>query len=436
MGTGTFEPPHRGSSVSLLPLSRSLRGEGAACVRPGWGKLAVRPPSFAQGATRGGEARDTGRQAAFREADDGQALAEFALVLPMLALLTFGTIEVTLWLQQQSSLNAAAFLASRSAAVLGADSARTRQAMQGYVEASPPWLGRAVAAMKLTRGQASVTLEATTDRFTGLISGLSGGQARGFDTLAAKAVTPLEYEPARHGNAQTGPKSRFLFDYRVEATEKALAPAAVANAGKAIEAVKRAVREAVPVVSVEPPKPAASAAPRGGGKPSGTGRPPRGGGSGKPQPNAGGAGTVPPLEVPNLKPIEALRPDGEAFQLRGAVPGNPHDHGKANTGSYSSLFYLGHRFEADGERRAPWTSKVVAEGLKAQERNVADGGAGLVQTCEQVARFVKVAEKHPVYGPYVRGFERKVKPWTQGLTRGLDAEARAREARERALFPR
>jgi hypothetical protein len=53
-----------------------------------------------------------------------------------------------------------------------------------------------------------------------------------------------------------------------------------------------------------------------------------------------------------------------------------------------------------------------------------------------VAKFVKVAEKHPVYGPYVRGFERKVKPWTQGLTKGLDAEARARDVRERALFPR
>jgi Flp pilus assembly protein TadG len=361
--------------------------------------------------------------------EDGQALAEFALVLPMLALLTFGTIEVALWLQQQSSLNAAAFLASRSAAVLGGDGARTRQAMQGYVDASPPWLGRAVASMKLAKGQAAVTLEASTDRFTGLISGLSGGQARGFDALAAVAVTPLEYEPARHGNAQTGPKSRFLFDYRVEATEKALAPAAVANAGKAIEAVKRAVRESIPVVSVEPPKPPA---PGGGAKPPGP-KPP---GGGKPPANGGGAGTVPPIEVPNLKPIEALRPDGEAFQLRGAVPGNPHDHGKANTGSYSSLFYLGPRFEAEGDRRAPWTSKVVAEGLKAQERNVADGGAGLAQTCEQVAKFVKVAEKHPVYGPYVRGFERKVKPWTQGLTKGLDTEARARDARERALFPR
>ncbi|MEB3221639.1 MAG: TadE family protein [Candidatus Sericytochromatia bacterium] len=375
--------------------------------------------------------------------EDGQALAEFALVLPMLALLTFGTIEVALWLQQQSSLNAAAFLASRSAAVLGGESGRTRQALQGYVEASPPWLARAVGGMKLARGQAAVSLEATTDRFTGLISGLSGGQTRGFDVLAATAVSPMEYEPARHGNAQTGPKSRFLFDYRVEATEKALAPAAVANASKAIEAVKKAVRESIPLVTVEPPKP-----PGGGGKPGGGTKPPGGGGEkpggggkpsgggGKPPANGGGAGTVPPIEVPNLKPIEALRPDGEAFQLRGAVPGNPHDHGKANTGSYSSLFYLGPRFEAEGARRAPWTSKVVAEGLKAHEQNVADGGAGLAQTCEQVARFVKVAATHPVYAPYVRGFERKVKPWTQGLTKGLATEAKARDTRERALFTR
>ena len=60
----------------------------------------------------------------------------------------------------------------------------------------------------------------------------------------------------------------------------------------------------------------------------------------------------------------------------------------------------------------------------------------MAQTCEQVARFIKVAEKHPIYGPYVKGFDRKVRPWTQALTKGLDAEARARETRERALFAR
>lgn len=349
-----------------------------------------------------------------RHAEDGQALAEFALVLPMLALLTFGTIEVAIWLQQQSSINAAAFMASRASSVLGGELNKTRAALGDYVEASPPWLARAVAGMKKTGGNHRIELEARADRFTGLISALTGGNVKGFDTLAAGAALPLEYDPRSHGQAKTGPKSRFLIDYRVPATEKALAPAAVANAGKAVDAVKKAVRDALPVVQIEPsPKP-----PAGGG----------------PKPPGGGT-TAPPLQLPNIKPLEALKIDGEAFQTRGAVPGNPKDHGKSEAG-FSSLFYLGHRFESQGERKAPWTSKTIAQGLKDQEANVSDGGAGLAQTCEQVARFIKVAEKHPVYGPYVKGFDRKVRPWTQALTKGLDAEAKARETRERALFSR
>ncbi|MEB3197247.1 MAG: TadE family protein [Candidatus Sericytochromatia bacterium] len=374
------------------------------------------------------DAKGLGR---LKAGENGQALAEFALVLPMLALLTFGTIEVALWLQQQSSLNAAAFLASRSASVVGGDLGKTRTALASYVAASPPWLAQAVQGMKGSRQAAGIQLQARTDRFTGVISAMTGGQVQGFDVLSAAASLPLEYEPGRHENAKTGPKSRFLVSYRVEATEKALAPAAVVNAGKAVEAVKKAVREALPVVKVEP----APAAP-GAGKPPGTPgaklptgtKPPAGGGQ--------AGGSVPPIQLPDIRAIEALRVQGEAYQTRGAVPGNPKDHGKANSGSYSSLFYLSPHFEARGDRQAPWTTKVVAEGLKAHEANVANEGTGLARTCENVARFVQVAQTHPVYGPYVKGFERKVRPWTQGLTKGLDTEAKTRDARERVLFGR
>jgi hypothetical protein len=355
-----------------------------------------------------------------RDSEDGQALAEFALVLPMLALLTFGTIEVAIWLQQQSSINAAAFMASRASSVLGGELNKTRSALTDYIDVSPPWLGRAIAGMKKSGGSNRIELQARADRFTGLISALTGGEVSGFDTLAAGAALPLEYDPRAHNQAKTGPKSRFLIDYRVPATEKALAPAAVANAGKAVDAVKKAVRDALPVVQIEPsPKP-----PSGGTTP----KPPGSGG-------APSSGTAPPLQLPNIKALEALKVDGEDFKTRGAVPGNPKDHGKS-LGGFSSLFYLGHQFESQGDRKAPWTSKTIAQGLKEAETNVSDSGAGLAQTCENVARFIKVAEKHPVYGPYVKGFDRKVRPWTQALTKGLDAEAKTREARERALFSR
>jgi hypothetical protein len=178
--------------------------------------------------------------------EDGQALAEFALVLPMLALLTFGTIEVAIWLQQQSSINAAAFMASRASSVLGGELNKTRTALTDYIDVSPPWLGRAVASMKKSGGSNRIELEARADRFTGLISALTGGEVSGFDTLAAGAALPMEYDPRAHGQAKTGPKSRFLIDYRVPATEKALAPAAVANAGKAVDAVKKANPELDP----------------------------------------------------------------------------------------------------------------------------------------------------------------------------------------------
>jgi hypothetical protein len=289
--------------------------------------------------------------------------------------------------------------------------------LRDYVEASPPWLARAVAGMKKSGNNPRIQLEARADRFTGLISALTGGSVKGFDTLAAAATLPLEYDPQPHGRAKTGPKSRFLVDYRVPATEKALAPAAVANAGKAIDAIKKAVREAVPLIPPSATPPAGEAPP----KPPGASPP--------------GAGTPPSIQLPNIKALEALKADGEAFQTRGSVPGNPKDHGKSTSG-FSSLFYLGHQFESQGHRKAPWTSKTVAQGLRDQESNVSDSGAGLEKTCENVARFIKAAEKHPVYGPYVKGFDRKVRPWTRALTKGLDAEAKAREARERALFSR
>ena len=376
----------------------------------------------------------------------GQAMAEFALVLPMLALLTFGTIEVALWLQQQSSLNAAAFLASRSAAVSGGETAKTKAALAEYGAASPAWLGRAIDGMKVERGTASVKLDASADRFTGMISALTGGDVNGFDRLGAAAAIPLEYDAKKFENAKTGPKSRFLFDYRVEKTEKALASAAVSGARTAIKAVQDDVKWVVDAIKkyvAAKPKPAPKP---GGGTGGGTGpkpKPPGGGGTG-PKPPGGGSVVTPPKPVlsppPAVGAIMALKPQGEAFSTRGAVMSNPKDHGSSNSGSLHSLAYLSPKFEAMDIGQATdkkWNTLHVLKGLEEQEKNVGEKGtANLHDTCAALHKYLQVARKTPQLAPTVAAFEKRTAAWAKALTKGVATEYKARERADRALFAR
>lgn len=380
--------------------------------------------------------------------ESGQAMAEFAMVLPMLALLTFGTIEVAIWLQQQSSLNAAAFLASRSAAVVGGEAAKTRGALADYAAASPGWLGRAIDGMRVERGTAGVKLDASADRFTGMISALTGGDVNGFDRLGAAATLPLEYDPKRFANAKTGPKSRFLFDYRVEKTEKALASTAVSGAKTVITNVQNDVRWVVDTIKkyiAAQPKPT----PGGGGTGGGTGKKPAppGGGTKKPgggaviTPPGGGAVVTPALpEPPAIGAILALKPSGEAYATRGAVMSNPHDHGKKNSGSLTSLTYLSPGFEAKDIGAATdtkWNAQHVIKGLEDQEKNVGEkGAANLNDTCVALNRYLQVARKTPQLAPTVASFEKRASAWAKALTKGVDTEYKGREKAERALFGR
>ncbi len=377
---------------------------------------------------------------------DGQAMAEFAMVLPMLALLTFGTIEVALWLQQQSSLNAAAFLASRSAAVVGGDTAKTRGALADYAAASPGWLGRAIDGMKVERGTAGVKLDASADRFTGMINALTSGDVNGFDRLGAAATLPLEYDPKRFENAKTGPKSRFLFDYRVEKTEKALASAAVSGAKTVITTVQTEVKQVIDTIKkyiAAQPKPT----PGGGGTGGGTGKKPTPPGGGPKKPGGGGtspgggAVITPALPAPpNIGAILALKPSGEAYATRGAVMSNPHDHGKKNSGSVTSLTYLSPAFEAKdigSPTATTWNAAHVIKGLEEQEKNVGEKGtANLNDTCVALNKYLQVARKTPQLAPAVAAFEKRASAWAKALTKGVDTEYKGREKAERALFVR
>lgn len=382
----------------------------------------------------------------FRRGQSGQAMAEFAMVLPMLALLTFGTIEVAIWLQQQSSLNAAAFLASRSAAVSGGEVGKTKAALADYAQGSPVWLGNAIAGMKVERGTATVKLDASADRFTGMISALTGGDVNGFDKLVAGASIPLEYDAKKFNDAKTGPKSRFLFDYRVENTEKALAAKAVAGARVAIKAVQDEVKGLMAAIqkaiAAQPPapKPGGSGGGTGGGTPK---KPTPGGGGTKPAPKPGGPGVVTPPAIPKppaVNAIMALKPEGEAYSIRGAVMSNPKDHGSANSGSLHSLAYLGPKFEATvigTPTDTKWNTQNILKGLEEQEKNIGEKGtANLNDTCVALQKYLQVAKKTPTLAVPVAAFEKRAAAWTKALTKGIDTEYKAREKADRALFGR
>lgn len=56
-----------------------------------------------------------------KEEEAGQSMVEFAIILPLLLLLTFGTIELSVFLSRQITLTGASFLAARAATVGGQD---------------------------------------------------------------------------------------------------------------------------------------------------------------------------------------------------------------------------------------------------------------------------------------------------------------------------
>lgn len=80
----------------------------------------------------------------FRD-QSGQSLVEFAIVLPILLVLTFGTIQLGIFLQRQITLTGASFLAARAATVGGRDGTAfdtpAKEVLRTYGEDSAqPWI--------------------------------------------------------------------------------------------------------------------------------------------------------------------------------------------------------------------------------------------------------------------------------------------------------
>lgn len=79
------------------------------------------------------------------EKQHGQALVEFALVLPFLVLLTFGCFQAALFFQHQLTLSASAFMGARAAAVQGPKAEESAKAviLSFAQDSSQKWLSYA-----------------------------------------------------------------------------------------------------------------------------------------------------------------------------------------------------------------------------------------------------------------------------------------------------
>ncbi|MDB5098169.1 MAG: hypothetical protein JWM80_2590 [Cyanobacteria bacterium RYN_339] len=394
--------------------------------------------------------------------DSGQGMAEFVLVLPLLALLTFGTIEVAIYLQQQSTLTAAAFLASRSASVLGNEAGPTKASTQSFAaETGAGWLQDAVGGMKASHSDksSSFKLEAKTDRLSGLIDALTNGQAKGFDTLTAQATLPLEYDHKRVGqrSATSVAKTHFMINYDSKPTAIAALNLALTNIDRVLGKFKK-----IPAVLELPydfrPKPKGPGVAPGESwpQPEATRRPqPRPSGhtpapTPRPVPTPTPRPTPAPLQhavakitLPGLAELHAFTPNGgkEPFRKNTAVIPNPHARNDSNDGDqFTSSQYLepGYENRKDSNYKLDNMVQELGEydprGLMKASHDFGEirvdypPGMTTVPEPELIAAWQLFAR------PALGLTRTATRQWSLAIAKGAKDEYKAREAKEREVF--
>ncbi len=159
---------------------------------------------------------------------NGQSTVEFILVLPILLLLTFGTIELGIFLQRQLVMGGAGFIAARAAAVSGPETnAAVQETLKTFSEESQaPWLAKVVAgdagSVKATKHDdqrwVKVTLQ-KKESWTGLVAGASqalGGTLDPEVRLAAAVTLNQEYVPGDGARSAARAFTHNLVDYRTK----------------------------------------------------------------------------------------------------------------------------------------------------------------------------------------------------------------------------
>ncbi|MFN3431129.1 MAG: TadE family protein [Candidatus Sericytochromatia bacterium] len=354
-----------------------------------------------------------------RNNDSGQAMVEFALVLPFLALLTFGTLEVALYLQQQSAMNGAAFIAARSAAVLGADKAGTDKALKAYTDATGmPWLQTAKVTDGSSKGNgvAKYTLVAGSDRLTGLISGLTGGKVTGFDTLSAEAVLAMEYDARGYYGASQSATYKAKTISLIEYPSFEKPPNFSADgAFRSVKTVVGAIKEVTDVIQkLQKPSPAPS-------KPPGPGTNPQP----KPTPNAGVTPQPKPMpSPPDLSSFALIDGAKEPFQVRKAVEKNPrrrddkNGDGGGDGNEVYSQDYVAPGYEADEvvKDRIKFKMKHLVTELKTYEgvlngdQQVLGGKASVDELCQKLGRLAEPYKANPLVKGALNNVDKFAKP--------------------------
>lgn len=300
-------------------------------------------------------------------------MAEFALILPLLGLLTFGMVEITLYVQQKSALIGAGFFAARTASVLSNETDLARASARRFAEAAGyGWLQEAVGGMQLQgAGESSrVRLTATPGGLGPVVDGLlalSTGASSGFSTLQADVGLPLEYVARRQGGGSVTTKRRTFSAVSYVDPAQAAVSGVGASAGAGLKAL------------------------------------------------AGSAASVPVFPGLTLVTTAAQAPGREPYRAVAAVVPNPKNEGVSKE-------YVKPGYEA----AASLVPGAYNVGTLVNELNAY--GAGLQKDAATIASFAKT---NPAAFKLAKPL---VLPVVSGLSNGQQAAITKLEASERTLF--
>lgn len=158
----------------------------------------------------------------------GQTMVEFAIVLPILLMLTFGTLELGIFLERLITLTGAGFLAARAATVGGKngdspDSKPAQEVLQAYAnDAAQPWIASVA---KGASGKLTVTTDSThrllrltavkkNESWSSIIAALSGGGRAQLGQLSAGVAINREYVKGDKGRKSANQeRSNFIVNY-------------------------------------------------------------------------------------------------------------------------------------------------------------------------------------------------------------------------------
>ena len=158
----------------------------------------------------------------------GQSSVEFILVLPILLLLTFGTIELGIFLQRQLIMSGAGFIAARAAAVSGPEtSTAVKESLAAFAEESQaPWLAQVVSgdggSVKSSKHDEQRWVKVTLQKqesWTGLVAGASSALGGTLDPevrLATAVTLNQEYVPSDGARSAARAFTHNLVDYRTK----------------------------------------------------------------------------------------------------------------------------------------------------------------------------------------------------------------------------